>query len=77
MQSRAPVAEGRVRIPEELISCLSCSHEIGDLKATVEGEGIKLCVDGVGWEYENDGNNRPLGEKDYADYVYFPCYYYF
>ena len=40
--------EGQVQITEKFIFCLSCCHEIGDSKATVEEEGIKLCADGVG-----------------------------
>ena len=27
---------------------------------------MKLCADNVGWNCENEGNVRPLGEKDYA-----------
>ena len=45
-----------------------------------EGEGINLCADGFGSNWENERNVRPLGKKDYAllnaDYKYFRCCYY-
>ena len=41
------------------------------------GEDIKLCADRINWNWENEGNIRPLGKKDYAllkaDYIYFSC----
>ena len=27
---------------------------------------MKLCADSVGWNCENEGNVRPLGEKEYS-----------
>ena len=48
---------------------------------TGEGESIKFCGDGIGWNRENEGNVRTLGKKYYAflkpDYIYFSCCYYF
>ena len=41
LQSQAPAAESRVRIPEGVIFCLSCCHEIGDSKVMGEGESMK------------------------------------
>ena len=31
-----------------------------------EGEGIKQCADGIGWNCENEENISPGGDKDYA-----------
>ena len=42
LQSQAPAAESRVPIPEGVIFCLSCCHEIGDLKAMGEGEMVSV-----------------------------------
>ena len=40
-----------------------------------------MCADCVGWNWENEGYVRPLEEKEHAllkaDYIYFPCCYYF
>ena len=78
---KAPAAEDRVQVPDKVLFYLSCCDKIGDSKATEKGETIKLCVDGIEWNWENEGNLRPLGEKHYAllkeDYIYFPCCYYF
>ena len=42
LQSQAPAAESRVPIPEGVIFCLSCCHEIGILKAMGEGEMVSV-----------------------------------
>ena len=66
LQSQAHAAGSRVRILGRVIFCLSCCHEVGDLKAVGEGEGIKQCADGIGWNCENEENISPGGDKDYA-----------
>ena len=82
LQIQAPAVEDQVQIPEGAMFCLSCCHEIDDSKGMREGEGIKLCADGVGWNCENEGNVRPLGEKRLCspecreDCIYFPCCYF-
>ena len=66
LQTQAPAAGSRIRIPERVIFCLSCCHKIGDLEVMGEGEGIKQCANGLGWNCENEENVRPEGNKVYA-----------
>ena len=59
LQSQAPATENRVWILVGMLFCLSCCHKIGSLKVIGKGEGMKQCVDGIGWSCENEGNVRP------------------
>ena len=52
--------EGRVQIIDEALFHFSCYHNVGDSKATGKGESIKLCADGIGWSWGNEGNVRAL-----------------
>lgn len=58
--------EGRVQIRDKVLFYLPCYDETGDSKVTGEGESIKLCADGVGWNWENKGTLDLWGKKDYA-----------
>ena len=55
--------ECRVQIPDEGLFYLLCCHQIDDSKMTAEGQSIKLCADGVGLNWENEGNVRTLGKN--------------
>ena len=63
-----------MQIPDEVLFYLSCCHEIDDSKATGKEESINLCADGVGWNWRNEGNVRPLGGSFPPNGLTFPSF---
>ena len=65
LQTQLPLQKAEFVSQKEPHFVSSC-HKIGDSKVLKEGEGMKLCAKGIGWNCDNEGSVRPLGEKDYS-----------